>query len=486
MMTRLVYSCTLGVLALGLSGCSFFTSFDEFEQQPDGSVDANVPDMTVDAGPQVDTPTEFYFEFASRLCAFVRRCEAKVPELRPIGQGYCLPPSLLTGLVPGEFAGTDLEGYSPLDALTLLAEIDAAGDTCALEDLISSVSFIGLFRGLLTSGSGEGCTSDRQCASGYCSASALQQCGVCESIPRLGDACSQTSDCPVGTLCDSNGTATCVEAPTAPQPCLDGNCRANSFCQAGTCIARPELNQACVRQGAGALSDPCASTLVCTRISAAPEEWRCESGRAAGMTCEDAVTPCAAGLRCVAGTCTAPLAEGASCTGDVCVLGLVCRAGTCDVPLTEGTQGCSASAPCLSGACAGGGCVTPSAAQRTACGFERPQPFSSAPPDYCADGYCDSSTVLCEPHKQDGDTCASSDECEPTSYCNQDTCSPRLPAAAPCADASDGCAVGLRCIGGLCAAPSGDGEACDDSDDCESGLVCVGPVGATTCSDCRP
>jgi hypothetical protein len=119
MMTRLVYSCTLGVLALGLSGCSFFTSFDEFEQQPDGSVDANVPDMTVDAGPQVDTPTEFYLEFSSRLCAFVRRCEAKVPELRPIGQGYCLPPNLLTGLVPGEFAGTDLEGYSPLDALSV-------------------------------------------------------------------------------------------------------------------------------------------------------------------------------------------------------------------------------------------------------------------------------------------------------------------------------------------------------------------------------
>lgn len=484
MMTRLVYSCTLGVLALGLSGCSFFTSFDEFEQQPDGSVDANVPDMTVDAGPQVDTPTEFYFEFASRLCAFVRRCEAKAPTLRPFGQLYCLPPNVLDDVLPPEIAGTDLTGYNSANALAFLAEIDATGDTCALDVLLSGVSFAGFFLGTLPSG--EGCTADRQCNSGYCTAASPQECGVCAAIPILGGACNDTTDCPSGTLCDTNGTGTCVDAPAANELCLDGNCRTDSFCQAGTCIERPGLNDACVRQGTGLLSDPCASTLVCTRISAAPEEWRCESGRADGMTCEDSVTPCAAGLRCVAGTCRAPLDAEAACAGDICALGLVCRAGTCQPPPTRGTQGCSASVPCFSGACSGGSCVVPSAERGTACAFETPQPFSVQPPDYCADGYCDSSTVLCEPHKQDGDTCASSDECEPTSYCNQDTCSPRLPAAAPCADASDGCAVGLRCIGGLCAAPSGDGEACDDSDDCESGLVCVGPVGATTCSDCRP
>ncbi|MEZ4329821.1 MAG: hypothetical protein R3B40_31610 [Polyangiales bacterium] len=476
---RTTHRGLLAVFCLATAGCSFFTSFDEFTPV-DASVDAGPTDMNVDAGPDVDTPLGFYLELSRRLCDLGRRCEAKFPSLRAYGQAYCLPEDTLLEVLPPDFREADAS-YRPSDAEQLLASLDAVRDSCALEVVFGNLSFVGLFRGTLASG--EGCNDDRQCSSGYCTAD-YDSCGMCASRAALNGTCVDQDGCLPGTLCDVNGSQTCVAAPTNGMPCLDGVCSADSYCQTGTCVMRPGLHQACSRPNANPGSfDPCQGSLVCTRVGEAPEVWQCEAGGTVGEECENAVTPCGPGLRCVGGECVNPAGVDAPCAGDTCDLGLVCTGVSCQPPPTQGDTGCSASVQCLTGVCSQGACVMPTATFNTPCGFETPQLFSSGPGNYCSVGYCNDVST-CSQFRAGGASCSASKECGPTAYC-AGTCTPRIAESGDCVGAEDGCAAGLRCISGQCAPPSDDGEPCGVSDDCLDGLVCVGPFGSAVCSDCR-
>jgi len=146
------------------------------------------------------------------------------------------------------------------------------------------------------------------------------------------------------------------------------------------------------------------------------------------------------------------LKESALCRSSLeCADGFVC-------------QGLSATSP--------GACRPPRAA-RSACGtgidtlatFTRQNRYEESHPE-CA-GYC--LRRVCQDTVALGDACKTGAECGPKRHCSNAKCSdaPLPEAGKPCADGA--CADGARCVKGVCAAPKGEGEACESDHECRGG-----------------
>jgi hypothetical protein len=83
-------------------------------------------------------------------------------------------------------------------------------------------------------------------------------------------------------------------------------------------------------------------------------------------------------------------------------------------------------------------------------------------------------------HVAPGGACALDEECEGAAYCNiagacPGTCQPFVAAGGACTG-DQACASGLRCSGGTCMVPAGDGASCQGMTgaDCAGGLICQG------------
>jgi hypothetical protein len=101
--------------------------------------------------------------------------------------------------------------------------------------------------------------------------------------------------------------------------------------------------------------------------------------------------------------------------------------------------------------------------------------------DECADGYCDTTAACqgtCVAYRAAGETCAPTDLCAPGLACDSDgtgTCvAPSYPGLGePCGRFWPGCAPGLFCDGGTCAAQVASGSCLAGDLVCAAGTTCV-------------
>lgn len=194
--------------------------------------------------------------------------------------------------------------------------------------------------------------------------------GTCRAPVGEGGACGATAECAVGLVCSGGACAAGDESrcscgasrrcePTAwscqPRRAADERCSETRECapdlacsESGVCVARPIEGESC-----GPSLEPCAPSLACRLEGVggtcvpAPSD-----GEACGPVGDDWQPVCAGELVCsVAGyVCAAPQPEGGACElHEDCAAGLRCVDGTCSTGLREG-ESCSVSAP----ACAEG------------------------------------------------------------------------------------------------------------------------------------
>lgn len=146
----------------------------------------------------------------------------------------------------------------------------AEGDTCAAGDGMVSVCAVGLgchearcssYCSELSRGENcQGIPLGAHCADGL--TCALQDLGAwCEEPRGVGSGCMSNGPyCPSPLICDvdaigTQNPGTCVEPPPRGDPCIDGQCAPDDYCDMGTCRAK---------QGEGA---PCTGHSACVSFA---------------------------------------------------------------------------------------------------------------------------------------------------------------------------------------------------------------------------
>lgn len=220
-------------------------------------------------------------------------------------------------------------------------------------------------------GNGQGCTTDLQCASGFCAVPAASCGGTCVA-GTAGDPCDYRHACAGGNYCASGKCTTYLTS-------VDADC------------ATVQCNP---------------TTLYCNWVT-----WRCVQLAGAGASCGgSSAAQCATGLYCDASlTCATRAALGGPCDIKPCGNGLSCDAGTrlCVVtPTAPEAMGEDCHSPRF---CNGdvAFCDDSSAAPTYTC---LPRKTSGACSDFfeCASGYkCDG--VECVPLKEAGESCTIND-----------------------------------------------------------------------------
>ncbi len=330
--------------------------------------------------------------------------------------------------------------------------------------------------------------------------------GICVGPAAVGGDCtSGANQCDATSYCDLALTRKCVALPTAGQTCRGGlpRCTNGFYCSNTTCQARLAQGVTCP-----AAADSCQTALFCDTTKVPTS---CQPRAQVGGTCTG--DGCAAGLRCIRGSCATPrmaggtcatssdcapglscddvlrscqafnfeVAAGETCTDDVrsCDTDLSCRGfavnpdggvgtvGRCVVPkvgdaCTSNTSGeCPRAAFCnVPVGTATGSCVA--ATNRSPCSYG----------DNCRVGdYCEG--ALCTAQKAAGAACASSGACVSPLKCiamtpGSSVCGNAGDIGANCA-ASSACRFPLTCVSGLCAHAGATGEKCYDSSVCLTG-----------------
>jgi hypothetical protein len=359
----------------------------------------------------------------------------------------------------------------------------SCGSACGNGDMLTPSSCDGM--GTCIAGTAAPCPGNLTCASATaCNAA----CGALGS----GDA-----NCVSGYYCDGMGAGACVpKLATGSGPCgagdqcATGACGLNGVCCAAACA---QVGGACgntgCAAGTGACTYPAAGTScggscsspntftpsACDGMgtcaagtpAACPNDLTCMSPTACNTGCGPAGPAgdanCIAGYYCdgmSAGTCTAKLGPGGTCTGND-----QCTSNACGVSGTGNccpAGGCVVSGGCGATACSTTGmCVYPGSS--TSCGSG---PSCNAGTGvlttYACDGMggCASTQAPCPGGYtcQDTTTCATScgttpgtAGCQPTYYCDgvgAGTCQPQQPPGSPCTGAYV-CQTGV-CTGGTC------------------------------------
>jgi hypothetical protein len=189
--------------------------------------------------------------------------------------------------------------------------------------------------------------------------------------------------------------------------------------------------------------------------------------------------------------------SGAECTSGIC-FAMPCNAGccrgTCRSRNASGEgAGCRSSSDCAGDLYCESLAASPVCKTRTGLG--------SACTDWnqCTDGLaCDGSSggKTCRPYPADGEACDNgASECDSSSsYCDAMTkrCTPRLPTGSACKPATDvnpagsQCELSSLCIGGICRAFVGPGDACDNGPTSSLGRCLGGTCESGTCSAAPP
>lgn len=268
-------------------------------------------------------------------------------------------------------AGVAAPGTSFTDAyLSACADAIATSTTCRFDTLPACRSLPGKLA------TGTPCLMDVQCQSGACDttgntsadagAATGLRCGTCaaravenaacdwngvSALPCMlgldciagtckqpvtipsGGACSFSgppgSHCVDGTVCDLDGSSTCVPTPKKGDRCLS-TCDTHLACVAGACQDAVGLGGACPT------GSECATSLICnatTKTCAAFEigQMGDACGSAIGVTCD-------AGLSCKpvvnGGICAVLKKLGTACVAseDDCAVFLHCVSGSCQAP----------------------------------------------------------------------------------------------------------------------------------------------------------
>lgn len=375
-----------------------------------------------DDGTARDERLERVAQLVAVHCESTQQCACEVT----VAQSGCEP--TLTDewrarLVAGE--ARDLT-YDPACLDTIEAGIDGA--VCAwppADDRHPCNDFCQLFHG--TKDRGERCdrfddlVSDCEqgllCDAGRC----VDPCAALSGL-QAGERCrdaatfTELDRCADGLACIGD-EGRCTVAPQAGEPCLQGACATDSYCDYNGSSATCRLR---VGEGADCDYAQCEVGLSCsyTENGSGVYQARCARRGQLGDPCSD--TGCDTGLSCgFDGRCRTLGDIGSSCDEVGCREGLLCDYGdgngTCAAPPPAGE-------PCLSGECARGAFCDPT--DFTLCIAAQPLATPCTGHRQCASGYCPAG--FCDERPQVGDPCAGSLVCDVGASCDGAVCRPSV------------------------------------------------------------
>jgi hypothetical protein len=214
-------------------------------------------------------------------------------------------------------------------------------DTCSatVEEALCEGSYTALFdvcyplvAGTLPEGAP--CAATTQCSSGWCDISDASRCGVCATLPAVGEPCPE-GRCAFSAIC-SEGTCTELTFVDDGEPCdpPTANCNFRAWCSDGVCVALASEGEACESGRCRSGLDCDATSGVCVR-GPAPATV----GQACGFDADTGdFVVCNATAYCADDVCVAKVADGGSCVGaSECLLGAQCIEGICQIgfPMCE-------------------------------------------------------------------------------------------------------------------------------------------------------
>lgn len=235
---------------------------------------------------------------------------------------------------------------------------------------------------------GEDCDLDAQCPAG-----AGCVTNTCQPAAAPGLFCDTPADCQSGA-CD-RGASNCRGTLTAGQACVDHNtCALGLFCPNGLCQPPGGAGTSCTadRHCLGGTWCPDGASSTCQPLGEYGDPCSFSGNRGCGpdFHCEGRDN-----RDRILNTCQVRGLENAQCWSDAsCVDGLRCQAGTCRRPGAEGE-------PCTGAVGFGSTCATHlvcSESMRCERPYSRPVGASCPANSYefCASGSCNATTLLCE------------------------------------------------------------------------------------------
>ncbi len=188
---------------------------------------------------------------------------------------------------------------------------------------------------------GTPCGESYQCQSAFCKRPSDTLCGTCAPrIPIGGDCASgSSSECVEGARCVSSTTGSGTGTTTTQK------CVAIKIAKAG---------EACSSKSGEAIE--CDKGLSCFFSQSGSTPSNAAVCRAPAGTGGDCFTrsDCTSGLVCTKNKCSAPLGEGAACSGSECAQGLACDEKVCKtIVFVKGGEACGGARRCERGSCRG-------------------------------------------------------------------------------------------------------------------------------------
>ncbi len=371
-----------------------------------------------------------------------------------------------------------------------LPGLQCGDDNPCTDDSCSSLGTCLHLPSSATCSDNDACTTNDVCAKGSCQGGPAPKCD--DGNPCTTDSCDKTEGCmaaaeATGTQCDDGNACTkqdsctggtcagavvacddqnvctvdscdkskgCVNAPSEPTPCNDGNaCTVADLCSGGICVggSAPDCNdsEACT-------DDSCSKATGCQHVA-----------KADASKCSDA-NPCTTKDACQGGKCVAVAVDcndDNPCTDDACDPDL----GKCtnlpgSATLCDDGNVCTVGDACKAGNCKSGPVKS--------CDDVNP----------CTTDSCDSK-VDCTHVGQSGVACDDNNVCTLVDTCNGAVC---LGKAKVCDDGnvctSDGCDPKTGCnTQPASGSPCDDGNVCNKPDVCKNGACSPGPT--VSCDD---
>ncbi|MEY4579624.1 MAG: hypothetical protein RL701_4327 [Pseudomonadota bacterium] len=168
---------------------------------------------------------------------------------------------------------------------------------------------------------GSGCTSDAECAGGFCVKRGEYAPGVTLTDDRCASACCTDSNCAAGSVCvvGAAGRRSCLPNNIAGRgtQAESERCARDSECASGSCVA-----SRCATRCAEAAACKSAECMLSSGGASETRRWTCGEARGRGDTGDSCSSfdpsACRSGL-CVNGNCAEPCGRNADCPrGELC------------------------------------------------------------------------------------------------------------------------------------------------------------------------
>ncbi len=301
-------------------------------------------------------------EYVDGYCSYLDRCPQADGEEWMTSEASCRAVMgeflLAEGLMEMKWA---LENGAEYNVDNLNACMNSLGGAGCDTNLDSVAACDQVLQGTLAADAE--CSSDFQCASGYCNTS--ETCpGVCEATLAAGSPCDSDSQCNFGLVCDFDVDPSVCATPAAKadqgEACeYDDQCKYGLFClitdfetYVGACEPWLALGDLC--NGDGNMGMVCEPGLACSSTSG-----ECENQTVVGVgeTCDNETLVCDFSQRAicmegdVTGTCLALPGDGEACLMENCWAGNYCGADTICHTMGDIGDACTEDNQCLSNWC---------------------------------------------------------------------------------------------------------------------------------------